>query len=110
MPHLVFRGVPAERLKSAAVSLAEELAAICDCGTDNFTMNVINATSVFGDGSDDPAFAFVEVGWFDRGKQARNRFAEAVTHTVLQLGIPDVEIVFHAYREDSYYINGKPVE
>lgn len=110
MPHLLFRGVPAERLKAIAAPLAEELAAICGCGTDNFTMSCLNTTNVFGNGPDDPAYALIEVGWFERGQQARDRFAEAVTGHVRQLGVPDIEIVFHAYREDSYYINGKAVQ
>lgn len=110
MPHLLFRGVPAERLQTVAVPLAEDLAALCGCGTDNFTLSCLHATNVFGALPNDPAFAFVEVGWFERGQQVRNQFAEAVTRHVLQLDIPEVEIVFHAYREDSYYINGKPVK
>ncbi|MCR2805683.1 DUF1904 domain-containing protein [Paenibacillus soyae] len=110
MPHLLFRGVPAERLQSVAEPLVEQLAVICDCGTDNFTMNCVHATNVFGALPGDPAFAFVEVGWFERGRDVRDRFAAAVTRYVSQLDIPEVEIVFHAYREDSYYINGKPVE
>ncbi|WP_424767173.1 DUF1904 family protein [Paenibacillus sp. sgz302251] len=110
MPHLLFRGVQAELLKTVAAPLAEELAVLCSCGTDNFTMSCLHTTNVFADDSNDAAFAFIEVGWFERGQQVRNLFAEALTKYVLQLGIPDIEIVFHAYREDSYYINGNPVE
>ena len=108
MPHLLFHGVPAERLQTTAAALAEELAVICGCGTDNFTMSCQFATNVFGAGPNDPPFAFVEVGWFERGQQVRRRFAEAVTRHIVQLDIPEVEVVFHAYREDSYYINGNP--
>lgn len=110
MPHLLFRGVAAEQLQAVAAPLAEELAAICECGTDNFTMACLHATNVFGSLPGEPAFAFIEVGWFERGKDVRSRFAQAVTRYVGQLSIPDIEIVFHAYREDSYYINGEPVE
>lgn len=108
MPHLLFRGVPTERLQSVASPLAEELAALCGCGTDNFTMNCLHTTNVFGCGSDAPAFAFVEIGWFERGQQVRDSFALAVTRSVQKLGINEIEVVFQTYREDSYYINGEP--
>jgi hypothetical protein len=110
MPHLLFRGVPAEQLKAVTNPLAAELAVLCECGTDNFTMSALHVTSVFSSNSEEASFAFIEVGWFERGQQVRNRFAEAVTKYVAQLGISEIEIVFHAYREDSYYINGEPVK
>jgi hypothetical protein len=109
MPHLLFRGVPSERLKSVSAPLAAELAAICECGTDNFTMACLHTTSVFASDTDDAEFAFIEVGGFERGQQVRNRFAQTVTKYVSQLGLTEIEIVFHAYREDSYYINGEAV-
>ncbi|WP_169086350.1 DUF1904 family protein [Paenibacillus sp. PL91] len=110
MPHLFFRGVPAEKLQSVTSPLADELAALCECGTDNFTMACLHTTNVFGSQESVADFAFIEVGWFERGQQTRNRFAQAITNYVRQLGISEIEIVFHAYREDSYYINGEPVE
>ncbi|WP_053374517.1 DUF1904 family protein [Paenibacillus sp. FJAT-27812] len=110
MPHLLFRGVPADKLQSVTAPLADELAAICDCGTDNFTMACQHTTNVFGSPESEAGFAFIEVGWFERGQQIRNRFAVAVTDAVRQLGISEIEIVFQPYREDSYYINGEPVE
>jgi len=109
MPHLLIRGVPAEQLQAAALPMVEQLAELCRCGTDNFTVNCVHTTNVFGGGPSDPPFAFVEVGWFERGQAIRNRFADIVTCAIVQLGIPDVEVVFVAYSEDSYYINGKPV-
>jgi len=109
MPHLFFRGVPSEQLQTVTAPLAAELAAICECGTDNFTMACLHTTNVFGNEPSDQGFAFIEVGWFERGQQVRNRFAQAVTKSVSQLGLSEIEIVFHAYREDSYYINGEAV-
>ncbi|MGO4543524.1 DUF1904 family protein [Paenibacillus sp. 2TAB23] len=109
MPHLVFRGVAADQLVAVTSTLAAELADICECGTDNFTMACLHATNVYGGMPGEPSFAFIEVGWFERGQLVQRRFAETVNRHVAQLGIQEIEIVFHAYREDSYYINGKPV-
>lgn len=106
MPHLVVRGIRPEQMAAISVPLVEELAAICECGTDNFTIECLHTTAVFG-GSIVESFPFIEVGWFERGQETRDRFAQAVTRHVLSLGIPEVEVAFVAYREDSYYANGE---
>lgn len=110
MPHLLFRGVTADQLQPEAEPLAEALAAICGCGTDNFTMSCLNEHSVFGQPPDGTPFVFVEVGWFDRGQRTRNEFALAVTRSVQKAACAsEVEVVFTVYKENSYYINGVPV-
>ncbi|WP_141669050.1 DUF1904 family protein, partial [Bacillus wiedmannii] len=40
MPHVVFRGITTEQLKRISKPLVEELAEICECGTDNFTLEL----------------------------------------------------------------------
>lgn len=109
MPHLLFRGVDAERLQTAAPALVSRLAEACECGSDQFTLNVLHLTNVYGNGPDDPPYAFIEVGWFERGTETRDLVARLITDTIMKLGIPDVEIVFHAYSESQYYINGTAV-
>lgn len=108
MPQLLFRGVPADKLKTISLALAEDLAAVCECGTDNFTMESLHTTAIFGGLTEGESYPFVEVGWFERGQAVRDRFAEAVTARLAHIGIDEVEVAFRTYREDSYYINGKP--
>ncbi|WP_435169859.1 DUF1904 family protein [Paenibacillus glycanilyticus] len=108
MPQLLFRGVPADRLTTVSLALAEDLASICECGTDNFTMECLHATAVFGGLAEGQSYPFVEVGWFERGQAVRDRFAQTVTAHLARIGIAEVEVAFRTYREDSYYINGKP--
>ncbi|MUT67536.1 DUF1904 family protein [Paenibacillus sp. NEAU-GSW1] len=108
MPQLLFRGVPTEQLLSVSEKLAVRLAAICECGTDNFTMDCVQTVSIFGGQKDGRSYPFVEVGWFERGTEVRNRFAEAVTQSLQEIGIAESEVAFRTYREDSYYINGRP--
>ncbi|MCZ8523966.1 MULTISPECIES: DUF1904 family protein [Paenibacillus] len=107
MPHLLIRGVPAERLCTVSIPLLEELAVLCGCGTDNFTLECLHTTAVAG-GQIVPSFPFVEVGWFERGPAVRDLFAQTVTRHLLSLGYPEVETAFTAYREEDYYINGVP--
>ncbi|SFE43310.1 protein of unknown function [Paenibacillus catalpae] len=110
MPQLLFRGIPAERLSTVSLALAEELASICECGTDNFTMDYIHTTAIFGGLDEGQSYPFVEVGWFERGQAVRDRFAQAITTYLASIGTDEVEVAFRTYREDSYYINGKPCE
>lgn len=107
MPQLLFRGVPADKLKSISDRLAQELAAVCECGTDNFTMECQLTTAIFGSLEEGSSYPFVEVGWFERGQETRDRFAHAITTQLNDIGIAEVEIAFRTYREDSYYINGR---
>lgn len=106
MPLLVVRGIDAYKMKTISSSLVLKLADICECETDNFTIECQNTTAVFG-GEIVASFPFIEVAWFERGQEVRDRFAKAVSDSVMSLGIEEFEMAFAAYREDSYYINGK---
>lgn len=106
LPHIVFRGINIKQLKNISKPLVEELAAICECGTDNFTFELPSSVFVF-DGEEIEPFPLIEVKWFERGQQIRDQFAKAITNELLELGLPEVEVVFTAYSEAAYYINGK---
>jgi hypothetical protein len=105
MPQLLIRGITPEQVCEISEKLVAELADICECGTDNFMLECVHTTSVFG-GKAVPSYPFIEVGWFERGQETRDQFAKAVAKHVMSLGIPEVEIAFTTYREDSYYLNG----
>lgn len=109
MPQLLIRGVTPEQICQISTRLVEELAHICDSDTDNFLLECVHTTSIF-DGKIVKSFPFIEVAWFERGQDVRDRFAQAVTSHVQSLGIEMVEIAFRTYREDSYYLNGEPCE
>lgn len=105
MPHLLFRGLEAEKLQQISRPLVDVLAKVCSCGRDNFTLECMNTTGVW-EGEQVPSFPFVEVSWFERGDEVRDRFAEAVDRLVKTLGVPEFEIAFRTYEEKAYYIDG----
>ncbi|MCP8969659.1 DUF1904 family protein [Ectobacillus ponti] len=105
MPHLVLRGITIEAAKEMSRSLVEELAGICECGTDNFTLELAQSVFVF-DGAEIPAFPLIEVKWFERGVEVRDRFAGAVTRHVKEAGAQEVEVIFYPLSEEQYYIDG----
>lgn len=108
MPQLVIRGIAASRIQPIAEALVARMAAICSCGTDNFTIDVVQTTAVYGGLADGTSYPFIEVGWFDRGTTVRDQLATAITNAVREIGIHDVEVVFRVYAPAAYYVNGEP--
>ncbi|MDQ6598996.1 DUF1904 family protein [Bacillus salipaludis] len=106
MPHLFIRGITVEQVKTISKPLVQELADLCACGTDNFTLEVVHSTFVF-DGNEVPGYPFIEVKWFERGQEIRDEFANIITKQVHSLEIPEVEVAFSTFRESDYYLNGK---
>ena len=106
MPHLFIRGVTVEQVKNISKPLVQELADLCACGTDNFTLEVVQSTFVF-DEREVPGYPFIEVKWFERGQEIRDEFANIITKQVQSLEIPEVEVAFSTFRESDYYLNGK---
>lgn len=107
MPHLFIRGITVEQVKNISKPLVQELADLCNCGTDNFTLEVVNSTFVGCDGEEVPGYPFIEVKWFERGQKIQNEFANIITKKVQLLEIPEVEVAFSTFRESDYYLNGK---
>ncbi|MBD2846944.1 DUF1904 family protein [Paenibacillus sp. IB182496] len=105
MPQLTVRGVAPDMLIAASEALVRELADICACGTDNFTLDWLQTVSAIA-GKRAATYPFVEVAWFERGAQTRDRMAEAITRHLLAVGVQEIEVAFKVYREDGYYVNG----
>ena len=102
MPHIVFRGITTEQLKHISKPLVEELAEICECGTDNFTLELPSSTYVFN-GQEIEAFPLIEVKWFERGQEIRNRFAKAITTYVMDFGLPSRGCIYGFHRISVLY-------
>lgn len=107
MPQLTMRGVNITEVAKISAALIEELAVICRCSKDNFTIDCLPTTSIL-EGAVVPTFPFVEVAWFDRPRAIQDGVAIAITNHLLQTGIAEVEVAFKVYRETHYYANGQP--
>jgi hypothetical protein len=106
VPYLVFRGVSVDQVKTISSPLVEELANICECGTDNFTFEILSSTFVVHQ-NEVPGFPFIEVKWFERGQEVQDQFAKVVTKYVQSFGLPEVEVAFTTFQESAYYSNGQ---
>ncbi|EEK99878.1 hypothetical protein bcere0013_29410 [Bacillus cereus BDRD-ST26] len=69
-------------------------------------MELPSSTFVFN-GEEIEAFPLIEVKWFERGQEIRDRFAKAITTYIMDFGLSEVEVVFTVFTESAYYINGK---
>src|SRR4051812_24626220 len=105
MPHLIVRGIPSEALLSISEALISELADLCQCPPDHILLECLPTTAVFG-GRIAPSFPFVEVSWFDRGKEVRDQSASCIDKHIRSAGIAELEIAFRTYEKESYYANG----
>ncbi|GAB6990993.1 DUF1904 family protein [Paenibacillus pini] len=106
MPQLIFRGIPAEGIRAISIPLVAEMAAICQCGTDNFTLECMHVTAIL-DGKYTDSYPVIDVWWFERGDVVRDKMAEAIDRHVRSLDIPELEISFRVGREDNFYMNGR---
>ncbi|MFP7295599.1 DUF1904 family protein [Neobacillus niacini] len=105
MPLLIIRGVSVDQVKLISSTLVQELADLCECGTDNFTLEIVQSTYVFA-GEEVQGYPLIEVKWFERGQEMQDQFAAIITRHIHSLGIPDVEVAFSTFLESAYYLNG----
>ena len=106
MPHLLIRGVDADRLATVSEALVAELAEICACPEDYILLECLHTTAVFG-GERVASYPFVEVAWFERGIEVRDRAAACIDRHIRSLGADEMEIAFRTYEKDAYYANGE---
>jgi hypothetical protein len=106
LPHLLIRGVESDRLMTISEALVAELADICACPPDYILLECLHTTAVFA-GKCVASYPFVEVNWFDRGADVRDRTAACIDRYIRSLGFEEMEVAFRHYTPDAYYTNGK---
>lgn len=108
MPHLRFRAVEFDHVKSLSTKLVDELEPLMVCPREDFTLEHISTTFIF-DGEVSDAYPFVEVLWFDRGLDVQDKVAQSITAAVrAELEDPElnVAVIFTALTPSAYYDNG----
>ena len=105
MLHIRIRGIERAKVKELTIGLSEELGTIAECPADWFTFEHIE-TSFFYDGKDDEGLVFIEVLWFDRDSEARDKIAALFTEKGKKITDKIVTIVFIPLKENMYYEDG----
>jgi hypothetical protein len=106
VPQLIFKGISVEQVKKISSPLVKELANLCQCETDNFTLEIIHSAFVFNQ-NEVEGFPFIEVKWFERGQEIQDRFAGIITKHLQSIDIAELEVAFSVFLESAYYLNGK---
>lgn len=106
MPQIIFKGVSPQQVKAISTEMVNELARLCQCEIDNFTLEIPSSTFVFA-GEEVTPFPFIEVKWFERGQEIRDQFTQIITKYIHSLQIPEVEVAYTVFSESAYYYNGE---
>lgn len=107
MPHIRVRGMTTAQVQALSENLGEELAPIIHTSPDNFTVEHI-PSQFFANGRTDGGYPFIEVLWFDRPGEVKQKTAEHLTTRVKQL-LPaaDVAVIFRHIDKTDYFENGR---
>lgn len=106
MPHIRFRGMEKQEIKDISIDITRKLAAVIECPEDWFTLEYISTDFIFG-GEDSKGYPFVEVLWFDRGQEVKDRAAKIITEAVRKSRRKDdICVIFTNLDGKNYYENG----
>lgn len=108
MPHFRFRAVEPQTVKFLSKTLIDELEDLMKSPRADFTFEYIH-TDFYHEGAANSAYPFVEVLWFDRGQNVKDKVAEIVTKRIKDdVGLEvDVAVIFTALKPDNYYDNAE---
>lgn len=107
MPHLRMRGLTLKEMKSISSVLLKEIVEITGIPKDHFTMEHIDSTFVFDGIEGGNKYPFVEVLWFDRGEESKEKVAILITDLLKPFNYDDVAVYFNNLVKNQYFENGK---
>jgi phenylpyruvate tautomerase PptA (4-oxalocrotonate tautomerase family) len=107
MPHIRMRAIEKEVVQKLSKSLIPDLAQMLNSPEDNFTLELV-ATEFFQQGNTITSYPFIEVSWFSRPQEVKDRVASLITDQVRALtNAADIIVVFQILNKSTYYENGK---
>lgn len=105
MPHLTFSGLERKELMDLSKELVDGLSVIVGSERSHFTLALDESTFIF-DGDEKKPDPFIQIAWFDRGQEVKDRVASFVTERIQSAGYDEVSIWFVNLDKSSYYDNG----
>lgn len=107
MPHIRIRALDESTVQKLSVELPPELAQILQTPIDNFSVEKI-ATEFYKNGVRTEGDPMIEVFWFDRGQEMKNKCAKKITEMVQKHSKAGyIAVVFTALPKESYFENGE---
>jgi hypothetical protein len=108
MPRLTTHGIPLATVRLASKALVDELVALLQVPREHFTLEVCEHPFVV-DGAAGPTHPFVEVALFDRGREAEDALARALTRHFREAGCASVDVYLRHLERGRYYEDGEPL-
>lgn len=108
MPHLRIRGMNQETIREQSHAILDQMESIVQAPRDWFTIEVIHSTFLF-DGQEKSPGPIMELLWFDRGQDVKDRLATAITE-ILKPHVPegkDITLIFVPLAKNNYFENGE---
>lgn len=106
MPILKFKAIEIEKLCIISKKLIDELEELIQCPRDYFNLSIDRSVYV-KDGEIVKGEAVVEVSWFDRGQDIKDKAAKIITKYANSVGYKNVDVIFYALDKSNYYENGE---
>ncbi|MHC1719079.1 MAG: DUF1904 domain-containing protein [Clostridiaceae bacterium] len=105
MPQIKIRGVEVNDICSFSKKMIDELEEIIKCPRSYFTIEHV-PTILIADGDIVKAYPFVEVCWFDRDQEIKDKTALSITKAVQEAGYENVTVIFTELMKNNYFENG----
>lgn len=107
MPHLHFKCISENHVKSLSQTLPKELATAMETSEDNFSFESV-PHKFFSAGKVTESYPYVEVHWFERSQDCKIKSAKIITDQVRKLtSAEDVVVVYVPLAKNDYFENGK---
>lgn len=107
MPHIRIRGIEKEVVKAVGKELVDEMVVVMKCPKDIITLEYIE-TLYIADGIENTGILpMVEIAWFDKGEDVKQKVADAVTRIInSEKEVDRVAVYFIDMIKEHYFANG----
>ncbi len=106
MPQVIFKGIKKQDVAEISKHLPKMLEQASEIPADWFTVEYIE-TLFFSGGDLVSSYPIVQVNWFDRGQDIKDKVAKEITKATASVGYNQIEIFFIPLEKQSYYENGE---
>ena len=107
MPHIRFKSVLVQHMKSLSKSLPKPLAKAMETTEDNFSFELVE-NQYYSNGKKSKSYPYVEVHWFERSQDCKINSAKIITDQIRKLTkAEDIVVVFIPIEKNNYFENAK---
>lgn len=106
MPALKLKSIDENKALSISKRLIDELQELIQCPREYFSIELVESKFIM-DNKFVKGPKMVDVFWFDRGQEVRDKAANIITKCFNSIGYKSVDVIFHSLEQDKYYENGE---